>query len=54
MSILETIIMRYRSTKKEDPLYQCKSCNATAKALTKHIVCPECGGKLERIDLSNK
>ncbi|WP_435158978.1 DUF7129 domain-containing putative zinc-binding protein [Haladaptatus sp. DFWS20] len=45
------IIKRYRSPTAEEPLYECILCSETATAATPHIVCPECGGKLERIDL---
>ncbi|WP_150123182.1 rubrerythrin-like domain-containing protein [Haladaptatus sp. R4] len=51
MSIFDTIIKRYRSPKPEEPLYECTICGETASAVTSHIVCPECGGKLERIEL---
>lgn len=51
MSIVDTFIKRYRSKKPEKPLYECVVCGETASAATSHIVCPECGGKLERIEL---
>ncbi|MCO8255774.1 rubrerythrin-like domain-containing protein [Haladaptatus sp. AB618] len=55
MSIVDTFIKRYRSKKEEEEaaaaLYECVVCGETASAATSHIVCPECGGKLERIEL---
>jgi Zn finger protein HypA/HybF involved in hydrogenase expression len=51
MSILQSLINRYRSPMKEEPLYECIDCGETATALTSHIVCPECGGRLDRIEL---
>ena len=51
MAIFETLIKRYRTQKSKFPLYQCISCQETEEATTLHIVCPQCGDKLERIDL---
>ena len=52
MPIFETLIKRYRTQKNKFPLYQCIRCQETEEATTLHIVCPQCGDKLERIDLS--
>jgi Zn finger protein HypA/HybF involved in hydrogenase expression len=54
MSIFKTLINWYRSPKKDQPLYKCVDCGETAPATTSHVVCPECEGKLERIELVNK
>ena len=54
MSLFTSLIKWYRSPKKDHPLYKCIVCSETAPATTSHIVCPECGGKLERIELVNK
>ncbi|HZD42860.1 MAG TPA: rubrerythrin-like domain-containing protein, partial [Methanomicrobiales archaeon] len=54
MTILDTLIKRYRSPEPDEPLYECVICGETASAATPHIVCPECGGKLERIELVHR
>jgi rRNA maturation endonuclease Nob1 len=54
MSIFNVLIKWFRSPKKDQPLYECVACGKTAPATTSFIVCPECGEKLERIELVNK
>ncbi|WP_449267258.1 DUF7129 domain-containing putative zinc-binding protein [Haladaptatus litoreus] len=51
--MLKNFIRRYRSSEVEDQLYECILCGETASAATTYIMCPECGGKLERIDLAS-
>ncbi|RBI60394.1 hypothetical protein DMJ13_18965 [halophilic archaeon] len=54
MSILRKLIKWYRSPENEEPLYKCIDCDETSTAATSHIVCPACGGKLERIELAHE
>ena len=51
MSLLDTLTKRYRTSEAGDLLYECVRCGEVASAATAYIMCPDCGGKLERIPL---
>jgi hypothetical protein len=51
MSLLDTLTERYHTSEAGHLLYECVRCGQSTSAATAYIVCPECGGKLERIPL---
>ncbi len=53
MSIFQLILDRLRDANEEYELYECTTCGKTQPAITPHIVCPDCGGKLICSDIDN-
>ena len=51
MSNSESPVKQYQTSATGDLLYECVLCGGVASAADSYIVCPECGGKLERIKL---
>jgi DNA-directed RNA polymerase subunit RPC12/RpoP len=53
MPNFDTLINRYRTSDTGELLYECILCDETTSAATSYIICPECGGRLKRVELTD-
>ncbi len=51
MVTFESPIKQYQTSATGELLYECVLCGEITSAADSYLVCPECGGKIERIKL---